>query len=151
MSVCMLQDKEVRAVFLRLFAQLFQGYRSCLQLIRIHSEPVIHFHKVGLKYLHFSWFLGSFCFLGIFLLLLDLFNQKSLADNPGSYRACVSFFKCLNVTLLGCYHIYASTRHNPVTLGNALQWAIWNKLGLHFCFVPGILFVRVCDVSVVTS
>ncbi|KAI3377924.1 hypothetical protein L3Q82_009056 [Scortum barcoo] len=40
-----LLDKEVRAVFLRLFAQLFQGYRSCLQLIRIHSEPVIHFHK----------------------------------------------------------------------------------------------------------
>ncbi|XP_074853519.1 myotubularin-related protein 13 isoform X4 [Carettochelys insculpta] len=38
-------DKEVRAIFLRLFAQLFQGYRSCLQLIRIHAEPVIHFHK----------------------------------------------------------------------------------------------------------
>lgn len=44
--VCSFQDKEVRAVFLRLFAKLFQGYRSCLQLIRIHSEPVIHFHKV---------------------------------------------------------------------------------------------------------
>ncbi|XP_077374547.1 myotubularin-related protein 13 isoform X2 [Festucalex cinctus] len=42
-----LLDKEVRAVFLRLFAQLFQGYRSCLQLIRIHSEPVIHFHKIA--------------------------------------------------------------------------------------------------------
>ncbi|KAM4617608.1 myotubularin-related protein 13 isoform 2-T2 [Discoglossus pictus] len=40
-------DKEVRAVFLRLFAQIFQGYRSCLQLIRIHSEPVIHFHKAA--------------------------------------------------------------------------------------------------------
>ncbi|XP_077177902.1 myotubularin-related protein 13 isoform X6 [Paroedura picta] len=40
-------DKEVRAVFLRLFAQLFQGYRSCLQLIRIHSEPVINFHKAA--------------------------------------------------------------------------------------------------------
>ncbi|KAG8524265.1 Myotubularin-related protein 13, partial [Galemys pyrenaicus] len=40
-------DKEVRAIFLRLFAQLFQGYRSCLQLIRIHSEPVIHFHKTA--------------------------------------------------------------------------------------------------------
>ncbi|KAM4721930.1 myotubularin-related protein 13 [Rhinophrynus dorsalis] len=40
-------DKEVRAVFLRLFAQIFQGYRSCLQLIRIHSEPVIHFHKTA--------------------------------------------------------------------------------------------------------
>uniref|UniRef100_A0A671MUM4 Myotubularin-related protein 13-like n=1 Tax=Sinocyclocheilus anshuiensis TaxID=1608454 RepID=A0A671MUM4_9TELE len=42
-----LLDKEVRAVFLRLFAQLFQGYRSCLQLIRIHSEPLIHFHKAA--------------------------------------------------------------------------------------------------------
>ncbi|XP_051577558.1 myotubularin-related protein 13-like isoform X3 [Myxocyprinus asiaticus] len=42
-----LLDKEVRAVFLRLFAQLFQGYRSCLQLIRIHSEPVINFHKAA--------------------------------------------------------------------------------------------------------
>uniref|UniRef100_A0A3B3TAY3 SET binding factor 2 n=1 Tax=Paramormyrops kingsleyae TaxID=1676925 RepID=A0A3B3TAY3_9TELE len=40
-------DKDVRAVFLWLFAQLFQGYRSCLQLIRIHSEPVIQFHKVA--------------------------------------------------------------------------------------------------------
>uniref|UniRef100_A0A452HUG3 Uncharacterized protein n=1 Tax=Gopherus agassizii TaxID=38772 RepID=A0A452HUG3_9SAUR len=40
-------DKEVRAIFLRLFAQLFQGYRSCLQLIRIHAEPVIHFHKAA--------------------------------------------------------------------------------------------------------
>ncbi|XP_065117576.1 myotubularin-related protein 13 isoform X2 [Paramisgurnus dabryanus] len=42
-----LLDKEVRAVFLRLFAQLLQGYRSCLQLIRIHAEPVIHFHKAA--------------------------------------------------------------------------------------------------------
>ncbi|KAM8939847.1 myotubularin-related protein 13 [Pelodytes ibericus] len=40
-------DKEVRAIFLRLFAQIFQGYRSCLQLIRIHAEPVIHFHKTA--------------------------------------------------------------------------------------------------------
>ncbi|XP_030873001.1 myotubularin-related protein 13 [Leptonychotes weddellii] len=40
-------DKEIRAIFLRLFAQLFQGYRSCLQLIRIHAEPVIHFHKTA--------------------------------------------------------------------------------------------------------
>uniref|UniRef100_A0A8B9QH63 SET binding factor 2 n=1 Tax=Apteryx owenii TaxID=8824 RepID=A0A8B9QH63_APTOW len=37
----------IRAIFLRLFAQLFQGYRSCLQLIRIHAEPVIHFHKAA--------------------------------------------------------------------------------------------------------
>ncbi|XP_032805005.2 myotubularin-related protein 5-like isoform X2 [Petromyzon marinus] len=42
-----MQDKEVRAAMLRLFAQLLQGYRSCLQLIRIHSEPVIRFHKAA--------------------------------------------------------------------------------------------------------
>lgn len=40
------QDKEIRAVFLRLFAQLLQGYRWCLHIIRIHPEPVIRFHKV---------------------------------------------------------------------------------------------------------
>ncbi|NXJ72507.1 MTMR5 protein, partial [Rostratula benghalensis] len=39
-------DKEIRAVFLRLFAQLLQGYRWCLHIIRIHPEPVIRFHKV---------------------------------------------------------------------------------------------------------
>ncbi|XP_063802513.1 myotubularin-related protein 13 isoform X1 [Pseudophryne corroboree] len=42
-----MMDKELRAVFLRLFAQIFQGYRSCLQLIRIHAESVIHFHKAA--------------------------------------------------------------------------------------------------------
>ncbi|XP_017694369.1 PREDICTED: myotubularin-related protein 5 [Lepidothrix coronata] len=40
-----MQDKEIRAVFLRLFAQLLQGYRWCLHIIRIHPEPVIRFHK----------------------------------------------------------------------------------------------------------
>uniref|UniRef100_A0A8C4VEV4 SET binding factor 1 n=1 Tax=Gopherus evgoodei TaxID=1825980 RepID=A0A8C4VEV4_9SAUR len=41
------QDKEIRAVFLRLFAQLLQGYRWCLHIIRIHPEPVIRFHKAA--------------------------------------------------------------------------------------------------------
>ncbi|NXD45982.1 MTMR5 protein, partial [Copsychus sechellarum] len=45
-AVFALQDKEIRAVFLRLFAQLLQGYRWCLHIIRIHPEPVIRFHKV---------------------------------------------------------------------------------------------------------
>uniref|UniRef100_A0A8C1KJ03 SET binding factor 1 n=1 Tax=Cyprinus carpio TaxID=7962 RepID=A0A8C1KJ03_CYPCA len=40
-------DKEIRAVFLWLFAQLFQGYRWCLHIIRIHPEPVIRFHKAA--------------------------------------------------------------------------------------------------------
>lgn len=34
-------------MFLRLFAQLLQGYRWCLHMVRIHPEPVIRFHKVG--------------------------------------------------------------------------------------------------------
>jgi len=42
-----LVDKEVRAVFMRTFAQLLQGYRSCLTIIRIHPKPVITFHKVN--------------------------------------------------------------------------------------------------------
>lgn len=44
-------DKELRAVFMRTFAQLLQGYRSCLTLIRIHPKPVITFHKVEKTFL----------------------------------------------------------------------------------------------------
>uniref|UniRef100_T1JDW2 Myotubularin-related protein 13 n=1 Tax=Strigamia maritima TaxID=126957 RepID=T1JDW2_STRMM len=40
-------DKEIRAIFLRLFAQLLQGYRSCLNIVRIHSRPFISFHKAA--------------------------------------------------------------------------------------------------------
>ena len=39
-------DKEIRAVFLRFFAELLHGYRSCLTVIRIHPQPFITFHKV---------------------------------------------------------------------------------------------------------
>ncbi|XP_073508693.1 myotubularin-related protein 5 isoform X8 [Phyllobates terribilis] len=46
-STLRMQDMEVRAVFLRLFAQVLQGYRCCLQLIRVHPEPVIRFHKAS--------------------------------------------------------------------------------------------------------
>lgn len=42
-----LLDKEIRAIFMRTFAQLLQGYRSCLTIIRIHPKPVITFHKVS--------------------------------------------------------------------------------------------------------
>ncbi|XP_057710324.1 myotubularin-related protein 5 isoform X2 [Corythoichthys intestinalis] len=42
-----IQDKEIRGIFLWLFAQLFQGYRWCLHIIRIHPEPVIRFHKAA--------------------------------------------------------------------------------------------------------
>lgn len=45
-SPILIQDKEIRTVFMRMFAELLQGYRSCLTIIRIHTKPVITFHKV---------------------------------------------------------------------------------------------------------
>uniref|UniRef100_A0A8C2JBB1 SET binding factor 2 n=1 Tax=Cyprinus carpio TaxID=7962 RepID=A0A8C2JBB1_CYPCA len=89
-----LLDKEVRAVFLRLFAQLFQGYRSCLQLIRIHSEPVIHFHKAA--------------FLGQRGLIENDFLTKVLdgmafagfvSERGPPYRACDLFDETVVLTL----------------------------------------------------
>ncbi|RWS10543.1 myotubularin-related protein 13-like isoform X4, partial [Dinothrombium tinctorium] len=44
-STPFLLDKEIRAIFVRLFAQLLQGYRTCLQIVRIHPKPFITFHK----------------------------------------------------------------------------------------------------------
>lgn len=40
-------DSELRAVMLRLMAQLLQGYRSCLLIVRIHPKPYITFHKAA--------------------------------------------------------------------------------------------------------
>lgn len=40
-------DKLLRAVFVRLFAQLFAGYRYCLLIIRINPKPVIGFNKAS--------------------------------------------------------------------------------------------------------
>lgn len=53
-------DKEIRAVFMRAFAQLLEGYRTCLTIIRIHPKPVITFHKVG--YFGLKW--GTICYDG---------------------------------------------------------------------------------------
>ncbi|GFR59486.1 myotubularin-related protein 13, partial [Elysia marginata] len=39
------RDKELRAVFIRMFAELFSGYRSSLAVVRIHPTPFITFHK----------------------------------------------------------------------------------------------------------
>ncbi|XP_055509185.1 myotubularin-related protein 5 isoform X4 [Leucoraja erinacea] len=80
------QDKEIRAVFLHLFAQLFQGYRWSLQIIRVHPEPVIRFHKVA--------------FLAQRILLDDDFLIKVLdgmafagfiSERGSPYRACDLF------------------------------------------------------------
>jgi myotubularin-related protein 5/13 len=41
------QDKELRAVFIKLFADMFCGYRACLTLIRVYPRPVITFNKMS--------------------------------------------------------------------------------------------------------
>lgn len=67
-------DKEIRAVFMRAFAQLLQGYRSCLTIIRIHPKPVITFHKViiRLKSIHFN-ILWLIMWIALFTEILLLF------------------------------------------------------------------------------
>lgn len=40
-----LLDKEIRAIFLRFIAQVLQGYRNFLQVVRIFPKPFITFHK----------------------------------------------------------------------------------------------------------
>ncbi|XP_053572268.1 myotubularin-related protein 5 [Bombina bombina] len=101
-----MQDMEVRAVFLRLFAQILQGYRCCLQLIRVHPEPVIRFHKASFlaqrglveddfltKVLEGMAFAGFVTERGAPYRALDLFDElvaydvKKLQYEEGSQKA----------------------------------------------------------------
>ncbi|CAN7999101.1 unnamed protein product [Ixodes hexagonus] len=79
-------DKEIRAIFLRTFAQLFQGYRSCLTIVRIHPRPFITFHKAA--------FLGqrSFTESEFVVKLLDcMFFNTFVAERGPPYRVCDVF------------------------------------------------------------
>lgn len=78
-----MQDKEIRAVFMRTFAQLLQGYRSCLTMIRIHPKPVITFHKAG--------FLGARDLVNCDFLskLLDsMFFTSFISERGPPWRPC---------------------------------------------------------------
>jgi hypothetical protein len=79
-------DKLLRAVFVRLFAQLFAGYRYCLLVIRINPKPVICFNKAA--------FLGNHC-LGdneFMNRLLDSMSfQRFIEERGPSYRHCDVF------------------------------------------------------------
>ncbi|KAK6031951.1 dDENN domain protein [Ostertagia ostertagi] len=49
-----LLDKEIRACFVLFFSELLYGYRSCLELVRLHRHPLIVFHKaafMGMRHL----------------------------------------------------------------------------------------------------
>ncbi|KJH46561.1 DENN domain protein [Dictyocaulus viviparus] len=50
-----LLDKEIRSCFVVFFAELLYGYRSCLELVRLHRHPLIVFHKaafMGMRHLN---------------------------------------------------------------------------------------------------
>lgn len=78
-------------MFLWLFAQLFQGYRWCLHIIRIHPEPVIRFHKVLLRpcSLHNrpygSLAVFPYCVCGFFFLFIlpqaAFLGQRTLSED----------------------------------------------------------------------
>ncbi|XP_074605890.1 myotubularin-related protein 13-like [Acropora palmata] len=89
-SVPIVQDKEFRAVFVRLLGQMFSGYRSCLTLIRIHPKPVITFNKVA--FLEYRGMVGD-PFLSK---VLDSISFLSFVATRGPpYRACDLFDQLL--------------------------------------------------------
>lgn len=80
-------DKMLRAVFVRLFAQLFAGYRYCLLVIRINPKPVICFNKQAFlsqhRLSHENEFMNR---------LLDSMSfQKFIEERGPSYRNCDVF------------------------------------------------------------
>lgn len=77
-----MQDKEIRTVLMRTFAQLLQGYRSCLTLIRIYPKPVITFYKAG--------FLGARDSVNCDFLsrILGSMLFTSLITERGPWRTC---------------------------------------------------------------
>ncbi|XP_068760421.1 myotubularin-related protein 13-like [Montipora capricornis] len=85
-SLPVLQDKELRAVFIRLLAQMFSGYRSCLTLIRIHPKPVITFNKVS--FLEYRGMVGD-AFLSKVLDSISFLSFVACRGPP--YRACDLF------------------------------------------------------------
>lgn len=80
------QDKLIRAVFVRLFAQMFAGYRYCLLIIRINPRPVICFDK--------ATFLGNHGLADNEFMnrVLDSMSfQRFIEERGPSYRHCDVF------------------------------------------------------------
>ncbi len=79
-------DKELRAVMLRLMAQLLSGYRSCLTMVRIHPKPYITFHKAA--------FLGmrNLCDSEFVKRMLDcMFFNTFVSERGPPWRHCDTF------------------------------------------------------------
>ena len=80
------KDKQIRAIFVRLFSELFAGYRSCLLIIRINPKPVISFHKASFLGYH-RWVNDEFM-----LRVLDSMSfHKFIEERGPPYRTCDIF------------------------------------------------------------
>ncbi|VDN92824.1 unnamed protein product [Brugia pahangi] len=80
------QDKRIRACFLRFFADLLVGYRCCLEVIRVYTSPLIVFHK--------SAFLGlrQFSSCPLIRAFLDsLLFQSFISERGLPFRICDLF------------------------------------------------------------
>ncbi|XP_063164801.1 myotubularin-related protein 5 isoform X6 [Candoia aspera] len=123
-----MQDKEIRAVFLRLFAQLLQGYRWCLHIIRIHPEPVIRFHKaafLGQRGLVEDDFLPKvlegMAFAGFVTERGPPYRETDLFDEENPYPA-VTMHKVQKPTE-GC-HLRLHQRPFPRLDEGTIQWIV---------------------------
>jgi hypothetical protein len=79
-------DKLLRAVFVRLFAQLFAGYRYCLLIVRINPKPVIYFNKANFL-AHHGLVNNEF----MNRLLDSMSFQRFIEERGPSYRHCDVF------------------------------------------------------------
>ncbi|VDN28268.1 unnamed protein product [Gongylonema pulchrum] len=80
------QDKRIRACFVRFFADLLIGYRCCLEVIRLYTPPLIVFHK--------SAFLGlrKFSSCPLIRAFLDsLLFQSFISERGLPFRVCDLF------------------------------------------------------------
>jgi hypothetical protein len=82
-------DKLLRAVFVRLFAQLFAGYRYCLLVIRISPRPVIGFNKPAFLREH-GLAAGESSEL-VARLLDSMSFQRFIEERGPAYRTCDVF------------------------------------------------------------
>ncbi|KAI3384148.1 hypothetical protein SNEBB_006127 [Seison nebaliae] len=106
-------DKQLRALFLRLYAELLSGYRDCLLVLRMEPKPIVMFHrplfvcrKKILRNSFESHLLDSVAFQGfiqergISYRYIDIFddiisdiNKQLLQENAMNLNDQNSFFK----------------------------------------------------------
>ncbi|OQR70889.1 myotubularin-related protein 13-like [Tropilaelaps mercedesae] len=81
-------DKRIRAIFLRMFAQMLQGYRCCLTVVRVHPKPLVVFDRAAfLSRREVAKNKSEF----VEKLLESMFFQQFVVARGPPYRACDLF------------------------------------------------------------